>query len=393
MTSSLFESQIPLARPWLDEAEVQAVRQVMLSGWVSQGPMVERFEQTLASRLGAAHGVATNAATSALHLALLVAGIQPGDEVICPATTCMATANAICHANAVPAFADVDAQTFNLSPWDVAQRITPRTRALMVVHQIGLPADILALEEFSRRHGLVLIEDGATALGAKYHEQYVGSRGNPTCFSFHPRKIITTGEGGMLLLNCGELAEQARCLRSTGASVSDLVRHAARGVVQQTYASVGYNYRLTDMQAAMGLVQLDRLTEMLASRRAQAEFYGRLFAEVDEIQTPFVPDWAEPCWSSYCVTLRGATERARDEVLHALAREGISCRRGIPALYREPYFAARMPGMYLEGSEQVARSTLFLPIFPGLSEGDQTRVVEALKRALAADSTRKPVRC
>lgn len=381
-TGDLFDGHIPLARPWLGEEEAEAARRVILSGWVSQGPMTAEFEQALAKTIGAAHAVATNAATSALHLALLVSGVRPGDEVICPATTCMATANAICHAGAEPVFADVDPDTFNLDPASAEDQISGRTRAILLVHQIGLPADLATFESLAGRRGLVLVEDAATALGAKYAGRFLGAHGRPTCFSFHPRKIITTGEGGMLVTGSAEQAERARSLRSTGASISDFDRHNAKGVLQQIYHEVGFNYRLTDIQAAIGLVQLGRLGQMLAERRAQAEHYHLLLADVDEVQIPHVPPEAEPCWSSYCIKLRSAAAAHRDELLVQLASRGISCRRGIGPLYAEPFFRSHEPDLYLPGSEEVGRSTLFLPIFPGLTVEQQESVAAALKESL-----------
>lgn len=383
-TDELFDNQIPLARPWLGEEEAEAARRVILSGWVSQGPVAAEFERAVAQQIGAAHAVATNAATSALHLALIVSGVRPGDEVICPASTCMATANAICHAGAEPVFADVNPDTFNLDADSAEEQITSRSRVIVLVHQIGLPADLQAFESLTRRRGLALIEDAATALGAKYAGRWIGSHGRPTCFSFHPRKIITTGEGGMLVTGSAEQADRARALRSTGASISDLDRHQAKGVLQQVYHDTGFNYRLTDIQAAIGLVQLGRLEAMLDSRRRQAELYDALLADLDEIQTPYVPPEAEPCWSSYCIKLRSAVAARRDDVLAYLASRGISCRRGIGPLYAEPYFRRHEPDLYLAGSEEVARSTLFLPIFPGLTSEQQEAVVAALKEALAA---------
>ena len=382
-----FDDHIPLARPWLGEEEAEAARRVILSGWVSQGPITAEFEQALAKTIGAVHAVATNAATSALHLALLISGLRPGDEVICPATTCMATANAICHAGAEPVFADVDPDTFNLDPTSVEDQISGRTRAILLVHQIGLPADLAAFESLAGRRGLVLVEDAATALGAKYAGRYLGAAGRLTCFSFHPRKIITTGEGGMLVTGSAEQAERARSLRSTGASISDFDRHHAKGVLQQVYQEVGFNYRLTDIQAAIGLVQLGRLELMLAERKAQAERYHLLLADVDEVQIPHVLAEAEPCWSSYCIKLRAGAAAHRDELIVQLAARGISCRRGIGPLYAEPYFRRHEPDLYLPGSEEVGRSTLFLPIFPGLTVEQQKSVVAALKDSLVGATT------
>jgi dTDP-4-amino-4,6-dideoxygalactose transaminase len=251
-----------------------------------------------------------------------------------------------------------------------------------VVHQVGLPARIDAFEKLAREHGLKLIEDAATAFGARFQGAYLGARGNPTCFSFHPRKMITTGEGGILLLASERQAERARALRSTGASISDLVRHQARGMLQQVYHEAGFNYRMTDIQAAIGLVQLSRLAKMLKLRAEQARFYDEHLGSLDELCCPLVPEGSTHCYSSYCIQLRPGARRSRDEILEGLADRGISCRRGIPPLYKEPFFRERFPDLHLPVSEEVARTTLFLPIFPGLTREQQVRVVAALKELL-----------
>lgn len=387
MKADLFAGQIPFLKPWLGEEEAEAVREVILSGWISLGPKTAELEAAVAAVTGAAHGVATNSATTALHLGLIVAGVERGDEVLVPSFTCMATVNAILLAGAQPRFADIDPRTFNLDPADVESRITARTRAVMLVDQIGMPAPYDEIEKICRRRGLILIEDAATALGARYKGKPLGGLGAPTVFSFHPRKMITTGEGGMLMLADGAAAERARVLRSTGASVSDLVRHQAMGTIVQEYLEAGFNYRITDMQAALGLVQLAKLPQMLELRRRQADYYHEALADLVEIETPFVPAYAEPAWSSYCIRVRPRARLTAHTVVVRMAERGVSCRHGIQPLHREPCFRPQMAGLSLPATEAAARETLFLPIFPGLTEEQQARVVRALRESLSSRGT------
>ena len=258
---------IPLARPYTDDSEIEAVSAVIRSGWITQGRKVAEFEELVAEYVGARFAVVVNSCTSALHLSLHLQGVGPGDEVICPSFTCVATANAIRHTGAIPVFVEIDPLTFNLDPDAAAAAISPKTQAIMVVHQIGLAADMDALMQIATDHNLVVIEDAACALGGDYKHKRIGGLGNPTCFSFHPRKIITTGEGGMITTNDETLAKRARMFRAHGAAISDIDRHDALGLVVTPYNEVGYNYRMTDMQATIGIEQMKKLPLLLERRR------------------------------------------------------------------------------------------------------------------------------
>lgn len=383
MTDGLFEKQVPLLRPWIEEEEIQAVAEVMRTGWISQGPKVIEFENAVAEYVGAAHAVATNACTTSLHLTLMLSGVEPGDEVVLPSFTCMATANAIHHAGARPVFAEIDPRTFNLDPAAIESVLTSSTRAILPVHQIGLPADMDAINQVARKHDLRVIEDGATSFGATYKGRRVGGLGEPTCFSFHPRKMITTGEGGMITTDDAELAGKARMLRATGASISDLERHKAKGVLVQQYSAVGYNYRLTDMQAALGLVQLKRIGAMLDMRTQQARRYDQALQEMPELAPPFVPEGTTHAYSSYLITLRPECPVGQQEMLHLMAENGISCRIGIQPLHLEPFYKSLYGDLRFPVTEDVARRTVFLPIFPGMTEEEQDRVINSLKSILA----------
>jgi perosamine synthetase len=373
--------EIPFSRPEFDQAEARAVADVLASGWVSQGPKVAEFERRFAALVGAREGVATTSCTTALHLALVVAGVGPGDEVICPSYSFVATANAVLYAGARPVFADIETDTWNIDPADAAARITPKTKAILAVHQVGLAADLDRLAALETC-GLRLIEDAACAIGSTYNGRPIGSHGRLACFSFHPRKTISVGEGGMVTTDDPALAERARRLRSHAASVSDHVRHQARGLVYEEYRELGYNYRMTDLQAAIGLEQLGKLDRFLARRRAIARLYDEAFAPLPEVQIPAHPPYAEHAYQSYAIKLTPTCGRARDEVMRDLIEHGISCRRGIPPIHLEPLYVERNGRVSLPVTEAVAAQSIFIPIFAGLTSDDQARVIDGVTRAV-----------
>jgi dTDP-4-amino-4,6-dideoxygalactose transaminase len=369
--------EIPFSRPEYDDAEARAIAAVLASRWVSQGPKVAEFEEKFAELVGARYGVATSSCTTALHLALVIAGVGPGDEVIVPSYTFVATANAVLYVQGTPVFAEIEADTWNLDPADVMRRVTPRTKAVIVVHQFGLPAR-LEYEALAAR-GIQIIEDAACVAGGTYRGKPVGSSGNPACWSFHPRKTISTGEGGMLTTDHADVAERARQLRSFAANISDRARHEARGIVFEEYHELGYNYRLTDLQAAIGIEQLAKLDRLLAARARVAERYDRAFASLPGVEVPARPAYATHTYQTYGIRLRGRTAEARDAMLRAMVDRGISCRRGIPPVHLEPLYAKRYGALSLPISEEVADTSLLLPMFASLTDDDQARVIAAVE--------------
>jgi len=371
---------IPVARPSIGAEEEQAVLAALRSGWVSQGPRVAEFESAFAEYVGARCAVAVSSCTTALHLALLAVGIEPGDEVLCPSLSFIATANAIMHAGALPVFVDVDGATYNIDPNCIERAITPRTRAILLVHQVGLPAALDEICEIARRHRLMVIEDAACAVGAEYHGQRIGlPHAAVACFSFHPRKVLTTGEGGMITTADEALVGRMRRLRQHGMAVSDLVRHGSSKVMIESYDEVGFNYRMTDLQAALGCVQLRRLDEMLAKRRALAQRYTERLEKVPWLDPPHEPAGLRHSYQSYMVRLASDAPISRDDLMQGLLDRGVATRRGIMAIHREAPYRGDWDRV-LPITNAVTDSTMILPLYHEMTQDEQDYVIECVEQ-------------
>jgi dTDP-4-amino-4,6-dideoxygalactose transaminase len=372
---------IPIARPSLGEEEAQAAAAVVRSGWLSQGAQVAAFEATFAQMVGAPYACAVSNCTTALHLALLAVGAGPGDEVITVSHSFIATANTIRQTGALPVFVDIDRDTFNMSPDRLAEAITPRTKAILCVHQIGMPCDLGRILPIARAHGIFVIEDAACAAGSEIclngEWQRIGApHGDIATFSFHPRKVITTGEGGMLTTRNAEWDRKFRLWRQHGMSVPDTVRHSASQVIFEEYVDSAFNYRMTDVQAAIGRLQLERLPQLVARRRELAAEYGRLFSGRSDIVLPGEAPSYRSNWQSYCVRLPGGVDQV--SVMQYMLDAGVSSRRGIMCSHLEPAFAGQPPRHTLVESERARDECVILPLYGQMTESEQRQVVTAL---------------
>lgn len=385
---------IPIAKPLLGDAEIAAAGRPIASGWLTQGPEVAAFEREFAAEVGAPYACAVANGTAALHLALLAVGVEPGDEVVTVSHSFIATANAVRYCGAVPVFVDIDPGTFNLRADLVDRAIGPLTRAILCVHQIGMPCDLPSLLDVARRHGLPLVEDAACAVGSEIRmdgrwESIGKPHGDIACFSFHPRKVITTGDGGMFTTANPEFDRQARLRRQHAMSVPASVRHGSATVIFESYPVLGYNYRMSDIQAAVGREQLKRLPEILRRRRAVADRYREALGSIDGLEPPVEPEWARSNWQSYCVRL--APDLEQRSFMQGMLDRGIATRRGVTCAHLEPAYrtepwrtgpAAGENGALVESERAHAHGVLF-PLFAQMTTQEQDQVVGACREVVA----------
>ncbi len=398
MSTSGSSFNIPIAKPCFAGNETELIAEVMKTGWICQGPMVARFEQDVAKYTQAKFAVAASSCTTALHLAMLVHGIGPGDDVICPSYSMIATANSITYAGATAQFVDIDPNTLNIDANTTAEYIKEhyssdlrnsnsgnKLKAILLVHQIGIPADIDAFQQLCKKHNLVLIEDAACAIGSQYKGKPIGASGNSCTLSFHPRKVISCGEGGMLLTNDESIAEKTKVLRAHGMSLSDHARHKAGCTTFETYDVVGYNYRMTDLQAAIGIKQMELLDSFVQKRIAVAERYNREFANLDNVELIKPPAYAT-LWNyqSYPIRLKHGGTAERNAVMEALERAGVASRRGIPPIHKESIYDR---GITLPNTESVSARSMFLPMFPQLTDAEVEHIIASVKEAVSIKAT------
>jgi dTDP-4-amino-4,6-dideoxygalactose transaminase len=374
---------IPIAKPYLTENDAQAAYDAIMSGWITQGPRVQEFEEKFAAYTGAKHAVAVSNCTTGLHLAMIVAGIQAGDEVICPSMSYIATANSIMYMGATPVFAEVHPETYNLDVADAERRITPNTKAILLVHQIGMPADIDAFSALCKKYNLILIEDAACAAGSSYQGKKIGSHSDLVCFSFHPRKVISTGDGGMVTTNNDAYADRMKLLRQHGMSVNAGARHGATKIIFEDHLEVAYNYRMTDIQAAVGIQQLAKLDWIVEERRKIAARYLTELADIDCIRLPREESGYFTNWQSFSIYLKENAPMSRNELMQALLDKGIASRRGVMTSHRETAYKAMCVGLSLPRTEEACDRSIIIPLYVPMEANDVSTVIHALRELLA----------
>lgn len=382
---------IPIARTSLTEEEIHSVFGPLRSGWLVQGPKVREFEEKWSAFTGAKHSIAVTSCTTALHLSLAALGFGPGDEAIVPAFTWVATANVVEHLGGKVVFCDIDMETFNLDPNQLKEKITPRTKAILPVHLFGLAAEMDSILQIAQKHGLWVVEDAACGFGSRYHDRHVGTLGDTGCFSFHPRKAITTGEGGMITTQSDDLADKLRKLRDHGAALSDLQRHmGARPYLLADHPYAGYNQRMTDLQAALGSAQMDRAPQIVAERQRLAKVYDAALADLPWLKTPAHVAGCEHGYQSYPCLFQpekitpgsvSAIHQLRNDWMDQLLKQGISTRPATHAVHMLDFYK----GKYKLKPEDFPNAriandcSISFPLFHGMSDQEQHQVIQVIR--------------
>lgn len=391
--------KVPITKPYFDNKETEAVASVLESGWLVQGPKVAEFERLVADFTKTEFARATSSCTTALHLGLLALGIGPGDEVLVPSFTYVASANAIEHTGARPVFIDIDPYTFNIDPGKTADALEKRKtsksniRGIVPVHLFGLSADMGLIAEIAKEYELRVVEDAACGLGALYHNKHVGTFGNAGCLSFHPRKSITTGEGGIVISNSEEIAAAIESLRDHGATISDLARHEKGGFLLPQFNVLGYNYRMTDLQAAIGVEQMKKLTYIIPKRIERAKIYDEELKEVEYLRLPSAPEGYKHVYQSYVVQIRNSTSKTlsldnlneiRNKIMFKLEEKGVGTRQGTHAVHTLGYYRQKY---HLDDDEYSAslaadRLSITLPLYVQMTDEEQEYVIENLIKVI-----------
>lgn len=368
---------IPLSKPYLTDEDAQAVADCVKSGWILQGPKVEAFEQLLGDYIGTPHAVAISNCTTGLHMALKIMGIGPNDEVIVPSYSYIATTNCVIHAGATPVFVEIDPETFNIDPKDIESKITKKTKAIIVVDQIGLCADWDSILPIAKKHKLLVLEDAACGLGSEYKGKKAGTFGDIAVFSFHPRKAITTAEGGLLVTTHKDWAHTARLMRAHGANISVAARNASKKVILEEFPLVGYNYRMSDIHAALGISQFKKMNTIMARRQEIAAIYNDAFNNHPIIIPPFVPNQYHHTFQTYQVRLRGYSEK-RTNIMQAMLDQDIVIRQGIPSAHVQPPYKNMYPQLSLPVTELASAETICLPVFTTMTDQEVHTVIDAI---------------
>jgi dTDP-4-amino-4,6-dideoxygalactose transaminase len=369
-------------QPWLGAEEARALAEVVASGWVAQGPKVKQFEADFGTVQEVPHAVATSSCTAALHLALVVAGIGRGDDVVVPSLAFIAVANAVTYVGARPVFCDVERATGNVSAETIRAALTLDTRAVLVVDQGGIPVDLDPIRELCDRHGITVIEDAASAVGSSYKGRPVGAGADLAVWSFHPGEVVTTGEGGMLTTHRVDWAVRARTLRENSRSIADVDRQETRPHPPEVFLEIGFNYRMTDLQAAVGIVQLGRLAQMVARRREIAAAYVAGLGGLKGLRLVMDPPCGTTNFQSFWIEVQPEFSTSREGLLSRLTDAGIEATRGVGAGHRQPAYRWRDTGnARLRCAEGLTDSTIVLPMYHELDTVSINRVINTIKTA------------